>query len=323
MKVFRSVICSLVIFSFTVPALAQTYSIGTSPQGSLFYSAGAALSTVMVQKTGAQYRIAPYGGSSTFLPLVDKGELAFGLANGGESAFAYDGVEIFQGTPKKNLRMVGAFYKNLGGFGVQTDSPYKTIADLKGKRIPSDYPSGRIFHYLAEAILAAAGLTHDDFRKVPVPNQVDGVDAFAQGRVDSAYIPLNQAAGKKAMASMRGGWRFVTFDSSPAAQKKATVVLPSCRIELLKPAKEYEGVVADPTAMIVVDFYIVAGAHVSDEAVYTLVKTMSENKPNLANALGTVFNYFDPKKMALQHPVPYHPGAIKFYKEAGIWKGGI
>jgi len=52
---------------------------------------------------------------------------------------------------------------------VQTDSPYKTIADLKGVRIPSDYVSGRIFHYLTSAILATADLTHDDFKKVPVP----------------------------------------------------------------------------------------------------------------------------------------------------------
>jgi TRAP transporter TAXI family solute receptor len=312
----------LVIFSFTVPALAQrTYSIGTSPQGSLFYSSAAAIATVMVQKAGVQYRIAPYGGSSTFLPLVNKGELDYGLANGGESAFAYNGVEIFQGSPEKNLRMVGAFYMNRGGFAVQTDSPYKTIADLKGKRIPSDYPSGRIFHYLAAAILATADLTHDDFKKMPVPNQVDGVNAFADGRMDAAYIPLNQAAGKQAMAVMRGGWRFVTFDSSAAAQKKAAAVLPSCRIELLKPAKQYEGVVADPTAMIVVDFYVVAGAHVPDEAVYTLVKTMYENKPALASALGIVFNNFNPKGMHLPHPVPYHPGAVKFYKETGIWKG--
>jgi len=90
-----------VIFSFAIPVQAQIYSIGTSPQGSLFYSSAAALATLMVQKTGAQYRIAPYGGSSTFLPLVDKGELAYGMANGGESAFAYGGVEIFKEPRKK------------------------------------------------------------------------------------------------------------------------------------------------------------------------------------------------------------------------------
>jgi len=101
---------------------------------------------------------------------------------------------------------------------------------------------------------------------------VEGIDAFTQGRVDSAYNPLNSAAGKKAMASIKGGWRYVNFDSSPAAQKKAQAVLPSSRIKLYKPAKELEGIVADPTAMLIVDFYVLAGAHVPDDAVYSSLR---------------------------------------------------
>lgn len=309
-----------VVFTFVGISNAKTYSIGTNPQGSLMYSSGMAISKVMVEKTGKQFRVAPYGGSSTYIPLINKGEMAFGLANGGESAFAYNGTEIFDGKANKNLRMIAAYYKNYGGYAVKKDSKYKTISDLKGKRIPSDYTSGRIFHYLTEAILATAGHTHKDFKQVPVPNFVAGINAFIQGRVDAAYIPMNSGIGKKAMASIRGGWQFVDFDGSAAAQPKVAGVLPSSRTEELSPKKGREGVAIDPTTMLVVDFYVVGGAHVPDDVVYALVKTMYENKPDLAKSFG-LFNRFNPSGMASKHPNPYHPGAIKFYKDKGIWQG--
>jgi TRAP transporter TAXI family solute receptor len=321
MKTLRFLMIVAVVLTFAGMGYAETYSIGTNPQGSLMYSSGMAISKVMVQKTGAQYRVAPYGGSSTYIPLINKGDLAFGCANGGESAFAYNGTEIYAGKSNKNVRMIAAYYKNYGGFAVKTNSEYKTIADLKGKRIPSDYTSGRIFHYLTEAILATAGLTHENFKQVPVPNFVAGINAFIQGRVDAAYIPMNSGIGKKAMASINGGWRFVNFDGSAAAQPKVAAVLPSSRTEDLSPKKKgREGVAADPTTMLVVDFYVIGGAHVPDDVVYNLVKTMHANKPDLAKSFG-LFNRFNPAGMGSKHPNPYHPGAIKFYKEKGIWQG--
>ncbi|MBN2568937.1 MAG: TAXI family TRAP transporter solute-binding subunit [Deltaproteobacteria bacterium] len=308
-----------VVFTFTGAVYAQTYSIGTNPQGSLFYSTGMAVSKVMVEKTGQQYRVAPYGGSSTYIPLINKGELAFGCANGGETAFAYKGTEIFDGKPNKNVRMIAAYYKNYGGYAVRNDSGYKMMRDLKGARIPSDYTAGRIFHYLTEAILAAEDLTHSDFKLLPVPNFVQGVELFIQGKVEAAYIPMNTGIGKKAMATIKGGWHFVDFDGSAAAQPKVDRVLPSSRTEKLSPGKMREGVTVDPTTMLVVDFYIIGGAHVADDVVYTLTKIIHDNDVELAKS-SAAFNDFDPKDMAAKHPTPYHSGAIKYYKEIGIWK---
>ncbi len=319
-KALRFLVVLAVVFTLAGTVYAETYSIGTNPQGSLFYSTGMAVSKVMVEKTGQQYRVAPYGGSSTYIPLINKGELAFGCANGGETAFAYQGTEIFEGKPNKNVRMIAAYYKNYGGFAVRNDSSYKMMRELKGMRIPSDYTAGRVFHYLTEAILAAEDLTHSDFKLLPVPNFVAGINMFIQGKVDAAYIPMNTGIGKKAMATIKGGWHFVDFDGSAAAQPKVAKVLPSSRTEELSPGKMREGVTVDPTTMLIVDFYVIGGAHVADGVVYTLAKTMHDNKSDLAKSFG-VFNRFNPKGMAAKHPTPYHPGAIKFYKEIGIWKG--
>ena len=177
--------------------------------------------------------------------------------------------------------------------------------------------SGRTFHYYSKALLYTAGLTHKDFKSVPTPNFVTAINNFAQGRVDAAIIPFNVGAGKKAMATMRGGWRYVTIEAT-GDRTNVDSIFPSSRLVKKSPGKNATGVVADPTIMIELDFFLNCGAHVPDEIVYEVVKTMYNNKPALKKAFGA-FARFKPDGMARNNPVPYHPGAIKFYKEVGIW----
>lgn len=298
-------------------ASAQIYTIATNPQGSVFYSTGAAISKLLVQKTGLQFRVAPYAGSSTYIPLINNGQIAFGLANAAESAFAYAGTELFKGRQNRNIRQVLVTFPQDSGFGVKKDSPIKTIADLKGKRVPVAYVSGRIFHYLATATLATGGLTEKDIKGTPVPGFVEGINAFMNGRVDAAYIPFNAAVGREAMASVPGGWRYLSVGSSPAVAAAMQKVLPS-RPHANHPGRNAVGVVTDPTWLLQVDFTLLAGASVPDEVVYKVSKTLYENKKELVSMLGA-FNDFDPEHMGQPHPNPYHPGAIRFYKEVGHW----
>jgi uncharacterized protein len=91
----------------------------------------------MVEKTEEQYRVAPYAVSSTYIPLINQGRLAFGFANGGEATFAYEGTGSFGNRPNKNLRLVGVAFETQNSFAVPTNSEFKTITDLKGARLPS------------------------------------------------------------------------------------------------------------------------------------------------------------------------------------------
>jgi len=161
-------------------------------------------------------------------------------------------------------------------------------------------------------------MTIDDVNKVPVPNFVKAIGALSEGRIDAALIPMNVGAGKKAMATMDNGWRYLSLNKTEQAKKAVNDNLPSARIVSVAPSKKKTGVKDDPTNMIEVDFYVITGAHVSDNDVYELVKSMITHKISLGQAFGA-FKRFDPKKMAQSNPVPYHPGAIKAYKELGLW----
>lgn len=299
-------------------AVAATVNVGTNQQGSLFYSMGTALSKVMTEKTQQQYRVSPYAGSSTYVPLLNAGRLALGFANGSEALFAYQGSENFSRGANDKLRMVGVMLASQASFAVATDSDIHSIADLKGKRLPSGYNSGRTFHYYSNAALATGGITIEETQKVPTPNFVTAINMLEEGRVDAALVTLNVGQGKQAMATMSDGWRYLSLDDSQAARDAVSESLPSARIVPLSPGDNATGVVEDPTNMMEVDFYLVAGAEVDDDTIYELVKTLHANKAALTNAYG-VFKRFDPQAMVGDSKVPYHPGAIKAYKELGMW----
>ena len=120
------------------------------------------------------------------------------------------------------------------------------------------------------------------------------------------------------MAKIPGGWRYLSIGDRPDADAKASAYLPTSRTVKLKPNKNATGVVANPTVLVAVDVALFTSAKVPDDVVYKVVKTVFQNKPDLIKALGA-FVRFDPKTMARNNPVPYHPGAIKAYKELGMW----
>lgn len=303
----------------SAPAAAQTYSIGANPQGSVFFAAASAIGKVGVEKTGLQFRVAPYSGSSTYIPKVDQGELAFGMSNGAEYVFAYSGTELFDGKPNKNLRSVMFTFPLTNGFAVRADSGIKTAADLKGKKIPAVYSSGRIFAYLQNAWLAAAGLKESDVVAVPMAQFVLGVKAFMEGRTDAAYVPFNSAIGKEAMAKIPGGWRYISTGLVDNPDEAASEALPTARTVKVKPGANATGVVDDPTTLLAIDVAMFTHKDVPDDIVYKVVKAVHENKEELTKSFGG-FARFDPKNMVRKTAVPYHPGAIKAYKELGIWK---
>lgn len=297
-------------------ASAQTYSIGTNPQGSLFYASGAAISKVMVERTGLQFRVEPYAGSSTYLPLIHAGRLAFGMANAGEAAFAYSGAELFrQGHP--NLRQVASTFGTNSAYAVPKESPIKTVGDLKGKRVPVGYTSGQIFHFLSGAALATAGMTDSDLDGVPTPNFVAGAKLLMAGRVDAAYLPLNAGISKQADATIRGGIRYLEMDCN--ADARMAEVLPAARVGKVRPGSDMTSVVEDPTCFVNVPFTLVTGVHVPEEVVYRVVMTLHNHMPDLVATMAQ-FGDMEVKDLYQEHPNPYHPGAIRAYKELGLIK---
>ena len=300
------------------PAYAQVYTIGTNPQGSLYYAAGAAVAKVANDKLNLQMRVQPSAGSSTYLPLIDRNEQEFGLLNVDDTDTGYRGIDNFAGKPNRNLRLLGVLFPLPFSAMVPGDSPVKKIADLKGLRMPSEFPGQTTARKLHEAVFATGGLTYADVKPVPVPNLFLGVDALAAGRVDAAGVAPGIAQVQKANLDLaaRGGVRFVSIDQNPAGLARMKQIIHSYTLTVA-PAKHLPGIV-EPTVFMGYSAFLVTNDKVPEKVVYDLTKMIHASRAELV-AIAPQISRFDPKKMAEKHVVPYHPGAIKFYSEAGQW----
>ena len=135
---------------------AQTVGIGTT-KGGFTNQAGAAISKVISQKTDLQMRAQPFGGSSVYVPAMNAGKIEFGLVNELESLYAVTGTGVYPGRKHPNLRVVSVLIPFRVSIFVKKDSPIKTLADLKGKRVSSGWSSQRIIQPLMDAQFGECG----------------------------------------------------------------------------------------------------------------------------------------------------------------------
>jgi TRAP transporter TAXI family solute receptor len=295
----------------------QVRVIASNPQGSIFYAASVAIGKLMDEKLKIQVRVQPMGGSSTYIPLLNRGEVDFGLTNVDDSLSAFKGTGNFR-QPNPDLRLTAAvFYLTLGVM-VPNDSPIKTMADLKGKRMPWGYNAQTTGRVLQQAVLATAGLTMDDVTPVPTQSLFSGVDLLGEGKVDAATIAIGTAQGQRANVSLasHGGVRFLNVDSSAEALARLRKILPS-RFIVIQPAPHAIGIVA-PTTIIAYNIFFSTGAKMPDDLVHDVVKVIHGGKDEMVKG-HPVFRGFDPAHMTEEIGVPWHPGAIKFYQEIGQW----
>ncbi len=304
------------VLAMAAPASAQIYSLGTGKQGFFTYSAGAAIAKVAADG-GLNLRVKPFGGTSAYVPGVNAGEQQFGLANELEAHYAVTGTVIDAGKPQPNLRVVAVLTPLYSEFFVGKDSPIKTISDLKGKRVPTDYASQRVLDELTKGTLANAGLDYTQIQKVPVPNVVGGADEFAKGNADVFMFALG--SGKVAEVDAQvGGVRVLPIDHSKEAMDRLRKFIPVAYATQIAPGKGRAGI-TEPTWVYAYDYLVLANDKVADDVVYKLTKLMHDNKGELAANFGALGG-FDPNRMSKDlGPVQFHPGAIKFYKEIGQW----
>jgi TRAP-type uncharacterized transport system substrate-binding protein len=136
-------------------------------------------------------------------------------------------------------------------------------------------------------------------------------------RVEAAYSTVGVAVARRAMASINGGIRFLPIDPTGDVDARIQSSMPTGEAVTLRPTDDNNGIVEDPTTLTRMYFVLVAGEGTDADDVYELTKTIFEHKPELASALGA-FNRFDTSQMARDISVPFHEGALRFYREAGL-----
>ncbi|HEY2987234.1 MAG TPA: TAXI family TRAP transporter solute-binding subunit [Candidatus Binatia bacterium] len=320
----RIVVVALSVLLIAIGAEAQqlprSATMGTNTPGTLFYSLAGGLAKVVSGATPVQVSVQPYTGTSTFLPLVDTGELDFGLVNGVDMGMAYAGPKLqvggqnpFPHTPNTRLVMRGSPLRTSAV--VRKDSPIKTIRDVKGKRVTGEYPAHLAVWYNMFGILASGGLTWNDVKVVPVPAVNEGMDALIQGRADVSTHALGSAKMKEADAAV--GVRYVSIDCSPEGEKRIRAAVPGYYPTKLK-AGASTGVIEE-TCFETYDIYFATHKAASDQLVTAVLKALWDNAAQLKPLHPGFEEWTHERAAADDVTIPYHPAAIKFYKEKGVW----
>jgi hypothetical protein len=268
--------------------------------------------------------VQPYAGSSTFLPLLNSGELEFGVNNGVDMALAYRGPTFqiggrnpFPHTPQARLLMNGSPF--LVGLLVRRDSPIKTVHDVRGKRFTGEYPAHLAVWYNMFGHLASAGLAWSDVRVVPVPAVNEGVDALVQGRADVTEHAIGSAKVREADATV--GIRHISIDCSAEGERRLRAAVPGYYPRWVK-AGTAPAVVED-TCVIAYDLYLTVGQGVPDAVIEAALRSIWDNMDKLP-AIHPIFKEWTRERAATpEMTMPYHPVAVRFYKERGAWKPGM
>ena len=291
-------------------------TIGTLPQGSLGYAIASALASVMTQQGEIETRVVGQGGSSVYIPQVNQGEIEFGTSNTFEAIFATQGTGNFEGRPNPNVRVAALLVPFAVGLMVQKDSDIRQVTDLRGRRFPIGYTRQRLVGIMQNAIFNAVGMSEDDIEGVPVPNFVEGANMLAQGRV--AGVLLAPGSGVVRRTHAQTPVRFITIPNRPEVEQAIQASLPGASLVQVKPNERLPSI-AEPVHLIGYQYALLTHAGVSDDLVYNVVKALHGNKAALAEAHG-IFNRFNPERMVADlEGATFHPGAIRFYREAGIW----
>ena len=293
-------------FASAPSADAQTYGFATLPPGTLNHTTASAVSKVLKDKAGLNVLVQPTAGDQVIIPMVGRGEAEIGITNIMEAQDGFDGAQ-------KDLRIIVAAHALRTPFFVRKDSGMRTIADLKGKRVAMGYSAMRSIDKAARAMLATAGLTDADIKPVLVPNVVRSADDFMAGNADMFYFAFGGPKVREADATV-GGIRVLEMDEKgmPAARK----IMPWGYATEVTPGAIFIGV-EKPMKVYSFDNVLLTHAKVSDDMIYRILDTLEKNKPDLI-AVQPVLREFSAEGGYKQYGVPYHPGALKYFKERNL-----
>lgn len=315
----RAVAVSALLVSGVLGATAAAQSemgritIGTGPAGTFYNQVGVALSNTLQKELGVASTARPFGGTTVYLPQLHRGEVELGINSALDSSSAYLGNEPYPEAMSK-VRAATMLFRAPYALHASKASGMKTVDDLKGKRVIIGYRSVASFVYVDTAILATAGLTPSDVRRSDAAGVPAGLRQLSEERVDATGTILNIGLVREADASLPDGIIVLGLGKNEAEISKlagftATTVEPSSR------TVGVEG----PTRIAQFDVYLNTSTNETADDVYRMVKAIHGNwksmQKDLPGLRGTDASGLVPLNMS--HP--YHEGAVRYFKEAGLW----
>jgi TRAP transporter TAXI family solute receptor len=317
MRVFASVLLGSALALSGAAKAQEKYSlsIATGGTGGVYYPLGGGMANILSKYVpGLQATAEVTGGSVDNLKLIATGKpyIAFSMADAGQDA--YRGEDKFKGT-KVPLRTLMVLYPNrmhvvtIDGIGITK------MADLRGKRVSTGSP-GSATEVMGFRVIEAAGLDKDRDMKRERLGVAESVNALKDRKIDAFFwVGGLPTAAVTDLANTPGiKIRMIDHADTVAAMNKKYGQL---YIEDVIPKATYRGMDADNRQATVWNI-LVSHQNLSNQTAYNIVKTIFDKRDDMIAVHKEAENFRLENQKAAASPIPFHPGAVKYFAERGV-----
>ena len=301
--------------ALAAPAQTQSVGIGTT-KGGATAQVTAAIAKVVSAHAGLQMRPQPYANTSQYIPVVNSGKLEFAASNIFQLTFAVNGTGMSEGRPNPNLRMVATLMPFRVAYFVSEKSGIGSFADLKGKRLPG-FKQRALGSYLLLGTAANLNVGTAGWNFVQVPNFPRMWDGFKRGTLDAAIAAVGSKPTRD-MKAAQGALRVLPINDDRDSVARMRRHLPQSYVVEMKANPKLPGLSSD-VKVLAFDYTLWAHKDVKGDIVYRVTQTLHDRAADL-RAAAPLWRGFKAAGMAKKAGIAYHPGAIRFYREKGLWQ---
>ncbi|MGZ5829284.1 MAG: TAXI family TRAP transporter solute-binding subunit [Xanthobacteraceae bacterium] len=308
-------IAGLSLFAAAALAQQKTIAIGTGGTGGVYYPLGGGLANILSKNLpNVQATAEVTGGSVDNLKLIGSGQSEIGFSMADAALDALNGEDKFK-SGKVDVRTLMVLYPNRMHVVTVEGTGITNMADLKGKRVSTGSP-GSATEVMAFRVIEAAGLDKDKDMKRERLGVAESVNAIKDRKIDAFFWVGGLPTAAVTDLGATPGMKIKLIDHSDVVDKM-NAKYGKLYVTDVIPAKNYPGQDTDNKISTVWNI-LVTSAKMSDDLAYSVIKTIFDKKADLV-AVHKEAEAIDYKyQLTGNSPIPWHPAAIKYFKDKGV-----
>lgn len=308
-RLLTAALAGVALFAGAAAAQPKSLTLGTASVGGTFFIYGGVVANILTDKLGINVSTQQTQGPNQNIILVDGKDIELGMTTMGIALQAWNGQgDWTKGKKYSNIRALWPMYDTPFHFIALESSPIKSVKDMDGKRIgvgPKAGTPGTYFPIMFETLGIKTTIRNGQASDMSgqLGDGLIDVFAFAAGLPIAAYSELETQRPV----------RFITFTEQERAKLKQA--MPELSDSLI-PKSTYKSMPGDHQTLGVYNFGI-AHKDMSEDLAYRITKTILENNDRMVQGHAAA------KESVLANVtrntfLPFHPGAVKYYKEKGV-----
>ena len=306
---------ALLAAAFALTTQAQNLSIATGGTGGVYYPLGGGMAAVLSKYVdGMQATAEVTGGSVANLQLIGTGKPYLGMTMADATLDAYKGQDKFTGKPVA-VRTLMVMYPNRMHVVTIEGTGVTKMSDLKGKRV-STGSGGSATEVMAFRVIEAAGLDKDrDMRRERL-GVAESVAALKDRKIDAFFWVGGLPTAAVTDLANTPGVKIKMIDHADLVPKM-NQKYGKLYVQDVIAKDVYRGMEADNKQATVMNL-LVAHEKMDEKTAYNIVKAVFDHRDELIRVHKEAENFKLENQKADASPVPWHPGAVKYFAEKGV-----